>query len=83
MFGVQVLVWYTGTFMFLKIGFKRRSCSIYCLGIGSGKAGIEQCVELASRPQIATQWRKCKHLIIDEVSMVDGEYFQKLDTVAR
>ncbi|XP_013401768.1 ATP-dependent DNA helicase PIF1 [Lingula anatina] len=52
-------------------------------GIGSGKAPIEQCVELANRPVIAKQWRQCNHLIIDEVSMVDGEFFSKLETVAR
>ena len=32
---------------------------------------------------MAAQWRKCKHLIIDEVSMVDGNYFKKLEHVAR
>ncbi len=52
-------------------------------GIGSGRASLEQCVELASRPLVAQQWRKCKHLIIDEVSMVDGDLFDKLEAVAR
>ena len=52
-------------------------------GIGSGTACLEQCVELARRPAVAQQWRKCKHLIIDEISMVDGEFFNKLETVAR
>ena len=32
---------------------------------------------------MSAQWRKCKHLIIDEVSMVDGNYFKKLEHVAR
>ncbi|XP_041359901.1 ATP-dependent DNA helicase PIF1-like [Gigantopelta aegis] len=52
-------------------------------GIGSGQAAIQQCIELASRPQITQQWKKCHHLIIDEISMVDGEFFDKLETVAR
>jgi len=52
-------------------------------GIGSGSAVIEQCIELASRPQVMQQWKKCKHLIIDEISMVDGDFFDKLETVAR
>jgi ATP-dependent DNA helicase PIF1 len=32
---------------------------------------------------VAQQWKKCKHLIIDEVSMVDGNYFKKLEAVAK
>lgn len=52
-------------------------------GVGSGQGTLEQFVELASRPQVAQQWRKCHHLIIDEISMVDGEFFDKLETVAR
>jgi len=52
-------------------------------GIGSGEAVISKCVELAQRPLVAKQWKKCKHLIIDEVSMVDGNFFKKLEHVAR
>jgi ATP-dependent DNA helicase PIF1 len=32
---------------------------------------------------VASQWRKCRHLIIDEISMVDGNFFKKLEAVAR
>lgn len=28
-------------------------------------------------------WKKCKHLIIDEISMVDGDFFDRLDAIAR
>lgn len=52
-------------------------------GIGSGEASVERCIELASRPQVQQAWRKCRHLIIDEISMVDGLYFEKLERVAR
>jgi len=52
-------------------------------GIGAGTAVISTCVQLAKRKTVAAQWRKCKHLIIDEVSMVDGNYFKKLEHVAR
>ncbi len=52
-------------------------------GIGSGRAPLEQCVELASRPTFLQQWKKCKHLIVDEISMVDGDFFDKLEMVAR
>ena len=58
-------------------------CCTCTLGIGSGKGSLEQCVELASRPTVAKQWKSCKHLIVDEISMVDGDYFDKLETIAR
>ncbi|XP_069169756.1 ATP-dependent DNA helicase PIF1 isoform X3 [Procambarus clarkii] len=52
-------------------------------GIGSGKASLEQCVQLASRKVVAQQWRKCRYLIVDEISMVDGDFFKKLEAVGR
>ncbi|XP_071984807.1 ATP-dependent DNA helicase PIF1 isoform X2 [Engystomops pustulosus] len=52
-------------------------------GIGSGKAPLEQCIELAMRPGVRQHWISCRHLIIDEVSMVEGEFFDKLEAVAR
>ena len=57
---------------------------VLCMtGIGSGSAPLAQCVDLASRPGRAQQWRRCKHLIIDEISMVESTYFDKLEAVAR
>ncbi|XP_020375077.1 ATP-dependent DNA helicase PIF1 [Rhincodon typus] len=52
-------------------------------GIGSGKAPLQQCVELAQRSGIIRHWQNCRHLIIDEISMVEGEFFDKLEAVAR
>ena len=52
-------------------------------GIGSGTGSIEQCIAQALRPHKAAQWRKCQCLIIDEISMIDADYFDKLDAVAR
>ncbi|XP_066257845.1 ATP-dependent DNA helicase PIF1 [Euwallacea similis] len=52
-------------------------------GIGGGDATIEQSIKLASKPPTVTIWRKCKHLIIDEISMVDGSYFEKIEEVSR
>lgn len=52
-------------------------------GIGSGDGALKRCFDLASRPAAAQVWRRCKTLIIDEVSMVDGEFFDKLESVAR
>ncbi|OAD60941.1 ATP-dependent DNA helicase PIF1 [Eufriesea mexicana] len=52
-------------------------------GIGLGTANLERCVQMASRNSSAASWRKTKHLIIDEISMVDGDYFDKIEAVAR
>lgn len=45
-------------------------------GIGAGDASLQRCYDMASRPAAAQIWRKCKRLIIDEISMIDGEYFE-------
>ncbi|XP_003220289.2 ATP-dependent DNA helicase PIF1 [Anolis carolinensis] len=52
-------------------------------GIGSGKAPLSQCIELAQRPGVRQQWLNCRRLIIDEISMVEGDFFDKLEAVAR
>lgn len=50
-------------------------------GIGTGESSLENCIKLAQKSSI--NWRKCKHLIIDEISMVEGQYFEKIEKVAR
>uniref|UniRef100_A0A673JND3 ATP-dependent DNA helicase PIF1 n=1 Tax=Sinocyclocheilus rhinocerous TaxID=307959 RepID=A0A673JND3_9TELE len=52
-------------------------------GVGSGSAPLEQCIELAQRPGVLQHWTSCKHLIIDEISMVEAEFFDKLEAIAR
>ncbi|XP_011858766.1 PREDICTED: ATP-dependent DNA helicase PIF1 [Vollenhovia emeryi] len=52
-------------------------------GVGLGTGTIERCIQLASRPSAASIWRKTKHLVIDEISMVDGDFFDKIEAVAR
>lgn len=52
-------------------------------GIGLGTGTEERCCQMAARPAVATVWRRTKYLIIDEISMVDGEYFEKIEAVAR
>lgn len=52
-------------------------------GIGSGSAPLQQCIELAQRPRVLQHWTSCQHLIIDEVSMVEAQFFDKLESVAR
>ncbi|XP_056148979.1 ATP-dependent DNA helicase PIF1 [Lampris incognitus] len=52
-------------------------------GIGSGSAPLEQCIELAQRPGVRQHWISCHHLIIDEISMVEAQFFDKLESIAR
>ncbi|XP_022087806.1 ATP-dependent DNA helicase PIF1-like [Acanthaster planci] len=52
-------------------------------GIGSGNHPLLQCIQLASRPARKQLWRKCRHLVVDEISMIDGELFTKLEAIAR
>lgn len=47
-------------------------------GIGSGEATLDRSYQMASKPSVASIWRKCKHLIIDEISMVDANFFEVL-----
>lgn len=52
-------------------------------GIGIGSGTLEHCIQMASQEHRAAQWRKCRCLVIDEISMIDAEYFDKLEAVAR
>ena len=52
-------------------------------GIGSGNGDFTKELTMAQRPGVVTQWRRCKHLIIDEISMVDASFFTKLDRIAQ
>ncbi len=45
-------------------------------GIGAGNGTLQKGIELASRTTVAQNWRRCKFLIIDEISMIDGDYFE-------
>uniref|UniRef100_A0A8C2VKX3 ATP-dependent DNA helicase PIF1 n=1 Tax=Chinchilla lanigera TaxID=34839 RepID=A0A8C2VKX3_CHILA len=52
-------------------------------GIGSGRAPLAQCVALAQRPGVRQGWLNCQRLVIDEISMVEADLFDKLEAVAR
>lgn len=53
-------------------------------GIGLGKEPVEDLVKKIRRNAKAKQrWMRTKVLIMDEVSMVDGDLFDKLESIAR
>ena len=53
-------------------------------GIGLGKEAVPELVKKIKRNQKAKQrWLRTKILIIDEISMVDGDLFDKLEAIAR
>lgn len=53
-------------------------------GIGLGKEDVPSLVKKIKRnPKAKQRWLRTKILIIDEVSMVDGDLFDKLEAIAR
>ena len=53
-------------------------------GIGLGKEPAEDLVKKIKRnPKAKQRWMRTKVLIMDEVSMVDGDLFDKLEQIAR
>jgi ATP-dependent DNA helicase PIF1 len=53
-------------------------------GIGLGKEDVPTLVKKIKRnPKAKSRWLKTKVLIIDEISMVDGDLFDKLEGIAR
>jgi len=53
-------------------------------GIGLGKEDAQTLVKKIRRnPKAKTRWLKTKTLIIDEISMVDGDLFDKLSQIGR
>lgn len=53
-------------------------------GIGLGKEDVPELVRKIKRNQKAKhRWMRTKILIVDEISMVDGDLFDKLESIAR
>lgn len=53
-------------------------------GFGIGDKSPENLFAfVAKRPQAVKKWKKTKVLIVDEVSMIEGQYLDKFDYVAR
>jgi ATP-dependent DNA helicase PIF1 len=53
-------------------------------GMGIGDRDVGSYVStIKKKPELRERWRKMKVLIIDEISMLDGSFLDKLDRVAR
>lgn len=53
-------------------------------GIGLGKESAEDLVKKIRRnPKAKQRWLRTKILVVDELSMVDGDLFDKLESIAR
>lgn len=53
-------------------------------GIGLGREAVPELVKKIKRNQKAwTRWLRTKVLVVDEISMVDGDLFDKLEGIAR
>jgi DNA replication protein DnaC len=53
-------------------------------GIGLGKEAVPELVRKIKRNQKAkNRWMRTRVLIVDEISMVDGDLFDKLESIAR
>ncbi|KAG6555887.1 hypothetical protein Mapa_002529 [Marchantia paleacea] len=53
-------------------------------GVGLGTGNKESLVDkVKSRRESRTRWQSAKALVVDEISMIDGEFFDKLDYVGR
>ena len=51
-------------------------------GVGAGDRSVAECASMASRRRGA-QWAAARCLVIDEISMLDASFFEKLEAVAR
>jgi ATP-dependent DNA helicase PIF1 len=60
-------------------------CTVHSFaGIGLGKEPIDKLIKTVIDNRMAKRrWLRCKMLIIDEISMISSELFDKLDSVAR
>lgn len=52
-------------------------------GVGIAPLDVKQLISKVKQSMALKNWKECDYLIIDEVSMLGGSLFQKLDTIAK
>merc|ERR1719427_162075 len=53
-------------------------------GVGKATVSPQECLKQALRkPSTIKRWKSCKHLIIDEISMISSNFFDILDYLGR
>ena len=68
---------------FLAFG-NERIIIIHLLLLGDGKGELEEMLErIVNNRVVVNNWKTCRLLIIDEISMLDAERFDKLEAIAR
>ncbi len=67
----------------LLIGTKAKTLHSWA-GIGLGKDSVETLIaEILKRPRQKSKWKRVQLLIIDEISMMTPELFEKLDVIGK
>ena len=52
-------------------------------GVGKGEGSVDTLARCAGRGDSGARWRRARTLIIDEISLMDGYFFDMLEAVAR
>lgn len=52
-------------------------------GVGRAEGDLDSIARNAGRGESGLRWRRATHVIIDEISMMDGRFFDLLEAVAR
>tara|TARA_B110001452_G_scaffold259586_1_gene256118 strand:- start:4 stop:2529 length:2526 start_codon:yes stop_codon:yes gene_type:complete len=60
-------------------------CTVHSFaGVGLGRESVDALIDrVRQKPHAMKTWLNCQVLIIDEVSMLDGGFFDKLESMAR
>lgn len=68
-----------------RAAFNIRGCTFHSFaGIGLGVETIDVLLRRVQfNPSTCTRWKRTRAIVLDEVSMVDGKLFDKVETIAR
>jgi len=86
----QKIFYCTGTTGVASINLNQKECDVWAstlhrwAGIGLGDAPIENLItKVKYNRQAFLRWKSCNILIVDEVSMLGGKLFEKLDKIGK